>query len=433
MGVSWQVCVALCLWPARPVAADSSTPLLEDDLRANKRKTIDTPKDSLDADLDAALGGPQGFSTQALAAVEDRLRAELRRDRPRASPRLVVFLYPGRVSAERLKAMREVNVDIELTIDPCSRSLCDDALGKHLELVGRAVGEPMVRGQGFSIVYKTLTLKAETDVRGDEIITLTVPVADAIAASKRPGGGAAIMAARKHADTDYVPLMTKAIAQKAGVRRVPLAGPPAVSRGAGGVEVSLKLHADRSRQEQQLLDALAATGEALRSSTATPSSGRILVTAEGAGRGSAPAQFRCPLEPASLYSQGKLDGKSLLSSYVEKVVDDKSAQRMDLDSGPGGDEGGPAPDDNEAISVIGSSFSSLGACAKTEAARNPKFRGVTIVIGWAPSGRAASVDVKEPALKTGPLPGCLRSAFESIHLPRFSGGTRTIEFPIRLK
>jgi hypothetical protein len=424
------LCVATV---ARPAAADSSTPLLEDDLRAGKRKTIDAPKDALDADLDAALGGPQGFSTKALAAVEDRLRAELRRDRPRASPRLVVFLYPGRVSAERLKAMREVNVDIELTIDPCSRSLCDDAIGKHLELVGRAVGDAVVRGEGFSIVYKSLTLKAETDVRGDDLITLTVPVADAISAAKRPGGGAAIMAARKHADADYVPLMNKAIAQKASARRVPLAGPPAVSRGASGVEVSLKLHPDRTRQEQQLLDALAATAEALRTSTATPSNGRILITAEAAGRGAAPARFRCPLEPASLYSQGRLDAKSLLASYVDKVVDDKNAQRMDLDSGPGGDEGGPAPDDNEAIAVIGGNFAALGACAKTEAARNPKFRGVTIVIGWAPSGRAATVDVKEPALKAGALPGCLRSAFDSIHLPRFSGGTRTIEYPIRLK
>jgi len=147
--------------------AGKPTPLLEDDLRANRRTVIDAPKDSLDADLDAALGGPEGFSTKELARVEDRLREELKRNRPRASPRLVVFLYPGRISIERLRSMREIFVDIELTIDPCARSLCDDALAKHVELVGRAVGEAQVKGPSFTIVYKGLTLKAETDVRGD--------------------------------------------------------------------------------------------------------------------------------------------------------------------------------------------------------------------------------------------------------------------------
>jgi hypothetical protein len=419
---------------ARGAAADQNTPLLEDDLRANKRKTIDA-KDPADAELDAALGDSGGFSTKALASVEDRIRDELRRDRPRASPRLVVFMYPGRVSKERLKAMREVNVDVELTIDPCSRTVCDDALGKHIEIVGRAIGQPVLKGDGFSIVYRTLTLKAETDVRGDELITVSLPVPEAINASKKPGGGVAFMQQRRHQETDYVPLMTKAIAQKAAQRRVSLAGPPSVSRGSSsgsGVEVSLKLHADRSRQEQQILDAIAATSEALRSNAATPSQGRIEIAADTGARGSGPSRYRCAIESASLFSQGKLDSKTMLASYVEKVNDDKSAQRMDLDSGPGGDDG-PAPDDNEAIEVIGQNFSSLGACAKAEAASNPKFRGVTIVIAWSGSGRAEKVDVKEPALKSGALPGCLRRAFEMIRLPKFGGGTRQIEYPIRLK
>src|SRR5215475_6183946 len=95
--------------------ADTSreTTLLQDDLAKNQRTKIDAPKDAFDSDLDAALGGPQGFSTKPLEQIEDRIRAELRRDRPRATPRLIVFLYPGRVSAEKLKAMREINVDIE--------------------------------------------------------------------------------------------------------------------------------------------------------------------------------------------------------------------------------------------------------------------------------------------------------------------------------
>ncbi|HEX6839032.1 MAG TPA: hypothetical protein VF334_20780, partial [Polyangia bacterium] len=44
--------------------ADTSreTTLLQDDLAKNQRTRMDAPKDAFDADLDAALGGPQGFS-----------------------------------------------------------------------------------------------------------------------------------------------------------------------------------------------------------------------------------------------------------------------------------------------------------------------------------------------------------------------------------
>ena len=103
--------VSVCaLLVQRQGRADTSreTTLLQDDLSKNQRTRIDAPKDAFDSDLDAALGGPQGFSTKPLEQIEDRIRAELRRDCPRATPRLIVFLYPGRTSAEKLKAMREI-------------------------------------------------------------------------------------------------------------------------------------------------------------------------------------------------------------------------------------------------------------------------------------------------------------------------------------
>ncbi len=329
--------------------------------------------------------------------------------------------------------MREVFVDIELTIDPCSRSVCDDALAKHVELVGRAVGDASQRGEGYTVSYKNLTLKAETDVRGEELITLSVPVADAVAAAKRPGGGQALMAARRHAETDYVPILMKAIAQHASQLRVPVEGPAAITRAGNAVDIALKLRADRNRQEQQLLDALRAIGQSLRASPATPKEGKITLSADGAGRGAAPVRFRCPIGPAQLFADGSLDGKSLLGSYLEKVNDDKNAQRMDMDSDGANDSPAGEPNDDEAIAVLAASFSSLGGCARTEAARSSAFRGVTITFGWTPNGRAEHVDVKEPALKSTPLPGCLRKAFDGIRLPRFSGATRTIEYPIRLK
>src|SRR3954468_17179243 len=94
--------------------ADTSreTPLLQDDLSKNQRTRIDAPKHAFDADLDAALGGPQGFSTKELEKIEERMKAELRRDRPRATPRIILFMYPGRISAEKLKSLAEINVDI---------------------------------------------------------------------------------------------------------------------------------------------------------------------------------------------------------------------------------------------------------------------------------------------------------------------------------
>ena len=155
---------------------------------------------------------------------------------------------------------------------------------------------------------------------------------------------------------------------------------------------------------------------------------------EAESRSVGAARYRCPLDASQRYARGEVDSRALLASYVEHVNDDKGAQRMELSDAPGADESAGAPDDSEAINAITASFSAVGGCAKAEAAKNPKFHGVTVVVGWAPSGRAASIDVKEQALKSSALPGCLRSAFTSIALPRFSGGTtRTIEYPIRLK
>jgi hypothetical protein len=114
-----------------------------------------------------------------------------------------------------------------------------------------------------------------------------------------------------------------------------------------------------------------------------------------------------------------------------------AGQKMSFDDaethGSGGGDEGPAPDDNEALAVINSNFGAIGGCAKTEAGRNGKFRGVTMTFTWTPSGRADNVQAKEANLRGGPLAQCLAGAMSSIRLPRFSGAPRTIEFPIRVK
>jgi hypothetical protein len=426
--------VALCLGAGVALGQGRPTPLLEDDLKAGRRTKIDAPKDELDAALDGALGKPSGFSTAELERLEDRLRQGLKRERPRATPRLIVFLYPGKVSAERLRSLAEINVDIELVIDPCERAVCQDAVARHIELVGQAVGQPVFAGQGYKLIYKTLTLKTVTAMAGDQTGAYVIPIADCIAASKKPGGGAAWLAAQKSAENEFEPRMVKAIAVEAARRRVALKDPPSVARSGGEVTVALRVRGDRGRLEQAVLDALAAAARGLRSSPATPPTAHLEVQVETGGR--PPTQtFRAPGAPIGLYLDGSLDARAVWSSYVAEVKKGPGQTALAFDDAEarGGPSDGPEPDDNEAISVLSANFAALGACARAEAQKNPRFAGVTIELTWTPEGRAADAKAKEPSLKGGPLERCLRAALTEIRLPRFSGTPRLIAYPIRVK
>ena len=172
--------------------AQSGTPLLLDDLAANKRTRIDAEGDG----FDALFAGGGGFSTKKLEVIEDRLRADLKRERPRATPRLVVFVYPGRVSVERLRALTEILVDMELVMDPCERSVCREAVGHHIEMVGRAVSTPVIATSEYKVVFKNLRLHTSTEVHGPVVESFLVPIAECIAASKEPRGGMAWLEAR---------------------------------------------------------------------------------------------------------------------------------------------------------------------------------------------------------------------------------------------
>ena len=412
------------------------TPLLQDDLAKNQRTRIDAPKDAFDADLDAALGGPQGFSTKPLEQIEDRIRAELRRDRPRATPRLIVFLYPGRTSAEKLKAMREINVDIELVMDPCDRNVCKEAVAKHIELVGRAVGAPSVSGPGYKMIFQTLTLKTSTTLHDTEVQVYQVPIAACIAAARNPGGGVAWLDSQAHAEEAYEPIVTKAIARHAAERRVSLAAPPSVKRGSSSVDVLVKVRGDRARTQQQAIDAFAACAAGLRDNPRSPSQAELEVDVD-TGMRDGPRKFRAPGNPVGLYLDRQMSGGDLWASYVAEVK--KGQQQLSFDDAeasghaPAGDSMAPDPDDNEAVSVLSSNFAPLAACARAEAARNRAFRGVVVTFQWTGAGRAEKIDVKEAALKGTPLRSCLATAIGGIRLPRHNAASRTIEYPIRLK
>jgi hypothetical protein len=82
---------------------------------------------------------------------------------------------------------------------------------------------------------------------------------------------------------------------------------------------------------------------------------------------------------------------------------------------------------------LSQNFSALGGCVRTEVARSSKFRGITLSFRWLPSGRADGAQAREPQLKGSAVERCLRTALDGIHLPRFGGEPRTIEYPIRVK
>ncbi len=426
----------LCLGVGARGDGTRETTLLQDDLAKNQRTRIDAPTDAFDADLDAALGGPQGFSTKPLEQIEDRIRAELRRDRPRATPRLIVFLYPGRVSAERLKAMRDINVDIELVMDPCDRSVCKEAVAKHIELVGRAVGQPTLSGANWKLSFQTLTLKTSTTLHDEEVAVYQVPVAACIAAARKPGGGIAWLDAQAHADEAYEPIVTRAIARHAAEHRVALAGPPSVKRGASMVDVLVKVRGDRSRTQQQAIDAFAACAAGLRDNPKTPAQSALEVDVD-TGMRDGLRRFRAPGNSVGLYLDGQLSGGTLWTTYVAEVK--KGQRELSFDDAeasgraPAGDADAPDPDDNEVVALLSSNFAPLATCARAEAARNRAFHGVVVTFQWSGAGRAEKIDVKEAALRNTPLKSCLAGAIGALRLPRHNAAPRMIEYPIRVK
>ncbi len=428
--------MSLLLTPAG-VWAQRTTQLLQDDLQQNHRTKIDGDSDD---SLDAAMGGGGGFSTKTIDQVEDRLRAELTRNHPRAIPRLVIFLYPGRIDMEALRGLQEVDVDVQVVMDPCERSVCREAVAKHIEMVGRAIGKSVYPSPSYKLVWKTLQLTTSTQLHDTEVLSYSVPIADCIAAAGRPGGGMAWLDGQKHAVDDYVPLMTKAVSQREQSRRVSLIGPPNVQRSASSVAVTLKVKGDRVRGQQQVVDAFSGAAEALRASKATPASGQLEVDLDSVMRGSTSRKFRTAAQPVGQLLDGQIDSGRFWSSYVIEVKEGKEAgQNMTFDDAeasghPAASGGGDSPpDDNEVVGIIRDNFSSLSSCARAELGRNARFRGVVLTFRWSPSGGADQIQPKEAALKNGPLAKCLADAVKQLPLPRFSGAPRTIEYPIQVK
>ncbi|MEK6606689.1 MAG: hypothetical protein AABZ30_03420 [Myxococcota bacterium] len=436
--------------------ADKRTTLVEVDMRSGRASRIDAESEAGDADLDAALGralGSSGFSTRELERAWSALRDDLRRLRPRATAQLLVFAYPGRVSLERLRTLSEVIVDVELTIDPCDRAVCADSAGAHIEAVGRAVGRAVHETPRYRLSFRTLILRGVVPMHDAELQEWRVPMEDCIAAAARPGGGRAWLDGLRRAADEFEPLVATAVARQASARRVALASPPEVSRSGGcrspsegtcEATVKLKVRGDRSRFEQQALDALAAAAAGLRENPTAPAVSRIEVEVSAGGRGAASKRFRAPGHAIALWLDGRLDAAKLWQSYIQEVREEEEALAFDFSADeaasapPTGGAAGAVdeaaePSDAEVDAILDRHFGAFSECVGAEAERNARFTGVTITFRWMPSGVAADVAPKEPNLRGGALERCLAAALASAKLPRFRGAPRAVSFPMTIK
>jgi hypothetical protein len=432
--------IAFAFVMAAPALAQEgkATPLLEVDLRSGVKERIDAKAlESDDAGLDAALSqalgeGAANFSTRDLEQIETQLREQLSRERPRSPAQLLIFVYPGRVNADRLRRLSEVDVDLELVIDPCDRAVCDDAVGRHIELVGGAVGKPVQERGRYKVVFQTLDIRAVVHFKEAETQEYRIPIADCVAAAKKPGAGRQWVADRKRAADEYEPLVARAAARAAAGRRLDLVDGPVVSRRDGQAQVTIKVRGPRGQVERSVLDALAAAATALRGNPATPQASEIEVELHTGDR-DGPRRFRAPGQSVGLWLDGSLEAQTLLSSYVREIKKQPGAATMDFSDDDAVGVPAEDADEGDAVAVLKANFAPLSACAGAEIERSPGFRGVTLSFQWAGSGAAESVQPREETLRGGELETCLRGAMAAIRLPRHGGPPREVTFPILVK
>ena len=414
------------------------TPLLEVDLRSGAMERIDESALETDSALDAALAEALGenaanFSTRDLEEIERQIREQIGRERPRSPAQILIFVYPGRVNADRLRRLSEISVDVELVIDPCDRAVCDEAIGKHIELAGRAVGKEVHERGRYKVVFRTLIVRAVVHFREPETQEHRVPMQDCIAAAGKAGAGKKWIDARRRAAEEFEPLVARATSKAATGRRVQLMGSPTVSRQGGHAVVSLRVRASRGQAEQHVIDAMAAAMTALRENPAAPPTSEIEVELHTGDR-AGPRKFRAPGHSIALWVDGEMDATTLLASYVREIKKQPDGvETMDFSADSGTEEGEEEADPSDAVAVLSANFAPLGDCARAEVERNGAFRGVTLTFQWSGAGSAQGVQPREPALRGGELAACLTRAMASIRLPRHGGSPREVTYPILVK
>jgi hypothetical protein len=411
------------------------TPLLKVDLQTGKRQRIDreASRDRLDLELDALLDDAtgSGFTTADLERIERSLRRFLRARRPRSAPRLLLFLYPGQITRARLKELREVVVDVDLLVDPCPRSVCRDSLGKHLEMLGKAMGKPRLRGRSYAIRFGTVSLRTSRDGRSGEALSFNFSAGSVIDASRERTGRKLVKAALGDR-ASYTRKMAKAITRRVRARGVRLQSAPSVLRDKGRVTVTLSIASDRVRYQTHVTATLVGAMQALRKSDITPSDVRLVVKASGVRRRGELEHFRCKGYPLSMHLDGRMGRRELWATYV--LREQRGGQTLSFSEGEtaagGSNDARDAPDRTEEI--LAENFNRLAPCLQEEAMRRRSFSGVTLAFSIDGNGRAIGLRLTERRA-SGRLKRCLAAALKGIRFQRHSGAPRKVTYPMYIK
>jgi hypothetical protein len=420
---------------ALPALAER-TKLLESDLKSGKLKKIDAagPKTTTDSELDSMLDkatGGAAFTTADLEKVEKALRRFLEAARPRAMPRLLLFLYPGRISANSLKELREVKVDVELVVDPCSRTVCTDSVAKHIELLGKAMRQATIRTSRYVVRFGAITIRTATDMRGADYDQFRFSAEEVVRAGQS-GGGGSLVGKLSSEKEGYPRQMVKEVSLRLRARRVRLGKPPAVQRDGRAVSVELEIESDRVRYKSDVLAAFAGAAEALRKSPLTPATASYRVIAAVPFRKLERHTFTCTGQALGLYLDGKLNQGEVWGTYI--VEKKKGGTQLTFDDGeasgrrPSGDDEDEGED--RTGDVLNANMSLLAPCITAEAARRRGFSGATLVFSVS-GGQAQAVRVKETGASAA-LRSCLQAALARIRFPK-RRTARQVEFPMFIK
>ena len=430
--------VLLLVSPVHPALADGKrpTPILEVDLRTGTKRSFDhgKPKTQADKELDALLDATTGesFSSKELNKISGALRRFLRSSRPRAQPSLILFLYPGRISKTELRELREVKVDVELQVDPCHRTVCRDAVGQHLELLGKSLRQAVLRTSHYVINFSHVTVRARLDASGaSSYETYRFSAAEVVQAGKRKGAGALLVKRSTAQRAGYEKNMVKLIVRRLRARRVRLKGAVRVDRVGRALSVALTVRSDRVRVKAHVLGAFIGAAEALARSSITPAEVELTVTALVPMRGIKKRIFRCGIHPLKLHLRGRLQQTELWSTYV--VEQKKKGRHLSFDDSDA--RGAPRARQSPPQRVnelLAAHIGTFAPCLQAEARKRRAFRGVTLEFAISQQGSPQKLKVTPPGTSASTRL-CLRRALSKIRFSRHAGPPRRVKYPINIR
>jgi len=322
---------------------------------------------------------------------------------------------------------------VELTVDPCSRSICTDSVAKSLELLGRSLRQAVIRTKKYTIRFGTVTVRTSTELAGQSYDDYRFEADEVVKASQAAGGGGQLVGRLQGAKESYPRAVLKEVSNRVKARRVSLSGVPIIRHDAKAVSVELEIRSDRVRFKSDVLAAMLGVAEALRKNPLTPPTQNIQVTAAVPFRTVEHRRFTCLGQALGLYLDGKMKQDEVWATYI--VEKKKGGQQVTFDDAEAagkssGDDDGGSEDDRSG-EILGAHMTLLAPCLTAEAARSRSFKGVTLVFSVSPAGQAVGLTLKEAA--SGSLRSCLQAALARIRFQRHGGGPRQVTYPMLIK